>query len=60
MTSLTCDKIDKNVMIISKPYAHLQTITKTSVKFQKNWHKTEEVVEHTRYLLSIHIDSNNA
>ena len=34
-------------------------MTKTSVKFQKNRHKTVGGVAHTRYPLSIHFDSKN-
>ena len=40
-----------NLRIISKPYAHLQTMTNTLVKFQKNGLKTVGGVAHTRYLL---------
>ena len=32
-------------------HARLQTITKSSVKFRNNRHKTIREVEHTRYLL---------
>ena len=52
--------IKKNLRTISKPHAYLQTMTKTSVKFRKNPHKTVGGVAHTRYLLSIHFDSKNA
>ena len=34
--------------IISKPYAYLQTMTKTSVKFRKNLHKTVGGVAHLK------------
>ena len=44
-------------IIISIPHAQLQTMTKTSVKFQKDWHKTVRGVAHTWYPLSIHFDS---
>ena len=37
--------------IISKPHAYLQTVTKPSVKFRKNWHKTVGGVAHTRYIV---------
>ena len=37
--------------MISKPHAYLQTMTKTSVKFRKNRHKTVGWVAHTRHLL---------
>ena len=40
-----------NLMIISKSHAHSKTITKTPVKFRKNWHKTVGGVAYTRYLL---------
>ena len=49
----------KNLRIISKPHAYLQIMTKTSVKFQKNRHKTVGVA-HTRYPVSINFDSKNA
>ena len=49
-----------NLRIISKPYAHLQSMMKTSVKFQKNWNKTVGGVVHTRYPLSIHFHYQNA
>ena len=44
-------------MIISKPHAYLQTMTKTPVKFEKDWHKTAGGVAHTRYPLPIHFNS---
>ena len=48
----TCGKSDKNnLRIISKPHAYLQTMTKTSVKFRKNRHKTVGGVVHTRYIV---------
>ena len=47
-------------MIISKPYAYLQTMTKTPVKFQKNRYKTVGGIAPTRYPLSIHIVIDNA
>ena len=31
----------KNLRIMSKQYAHLHTMAKTSVKFQNDWPKTE-------------------
>ena len=34
-----------------KPHAHLQTMTKAPVKFQRNWHKTVRGVMRTRYPL---------
>ena len=49
-----------NLRIISKPHAYLQIMTKTSVKFQKNRHKTVGGVAHTRYPVSINFDSKNA
>ena len=54
------EKVTKtNLRTISKPHAYLQTMTKTSVKFQKNRHKTVGGVAHTRYPLPIHFDSKN-
>ena len=54
-------KVTKNnLRIISKPHAYLQIMTKTSVKFQKNRHKTVGGVAHTRYPVSINFDSKNA
>ena len=41
--------------IIFKTYEHLQTMTRTSVKFQNNWHKAVRGVAHTIYLVSIHL-----
>ena len=46
-----------NQRIISKPHVNLKTMAKTSVKFQRNRHKTVGGVAHTRYPLSIHFDS---
>ena len=43
-----------NLRIISKPYAYLQSMVTTSVKFQENRNKTVGGVAHTRYPLSIH------
>ena len=48
-----------NLMIISKPHAHLQSMVKTSVKFQKNQNKTVGGVVHTRHPLSIHFHCQN-
>ena len=42
-----------NLRIISKPHAYLQTMVKTSVKFQKNQNKTVEGVAHTKYILHL-------
>ena len=52
--------VNNNLRIISKPHAYLQIMTKTSVKFQKNRHKTVGGVAHTRYPVSINFDSKNA
>ena len=38
---------------MSKQYAHLNTMAKTSVKFQNDWPKTVGVVALTRHSLSI-------
>ena len=48
-----------NLRIISKPHAYLQSIMKTSVKFQKIRNKTVRGVAHTRYPLSIHFHCQN-
>ena len=40
-----------NLRIISKPYAYLIRMVKTSVKFQKNRSKTVGGVAHTTYIL---------
>ena len=41
MTKFNLPKSDKNnLRIISKPHAHLQNMTKTPVKFQKDQHNT--------------------
>ena len=45
--------------IISKLHAHLQTMVKTYVHFQKNRIKTVGGVVHTRYTLSIHFHCKN-
>ena len=59
--SSTCEKSHKNnLRIISKPHAYVQTMSKIPVKFQKNRYKTVGGDAHTRYPLSIHIDSKNA
>ena len=52
--------IKYNLRIISKPRIYLQTMSKTPVKFQKNLYKTVGGDVHTRYPLSIHVDSKNA
>ena len=44
-----------NPRIISKPHAHLQTMGKTCVKFQKGRYKIVWGVALTRYLLSQHL-----
>ena len=50
--SSKCKKVTKiNLRIISKPHAHLQTMTKTPVKFQKDWLRTVGVDAYTMYLL---------
>ena len=59
--SSICKKVSKiNLRIISKPHAHLQSMMKTSVKFQNNRNKTVGGVAHTRYPLSIHFHYQNA
>ena len=46
--------------IISKRYEHLQNMTLTPVKCQRNRHKTVWKVANTRYLVSIHFACKNA
>ena len=53
---LKCEKIERNnLRIMKKAYAYFQTMIKTPVKFQKNWHKTGGGVPLTRYLLHVPI-----
>ena len=52
--------IKNNFRILKKQYAYLQTILKTSVKFQKDSPKTVGGVADTRYILHIHICSIRA
>ena len=40
---------------MSKQYAHLHTMAKTSVKFQNDWSKTVGGVALTRYPLTIRV-----
>ena len=52
MFKFKLQKSDKiNLRIISKCYAYLQSMVKTSVKFQNNRNKTVGEVAHTRYIL---------
>ena len=39
-----------NLRVISKCHAHLQSLTKTPVKFQKDWEKIVGGVALTKYL----------
>ena len=55
MSKLKCKK--NNFRILRKQYAYLQTILKTTVKFQKDSPKTVGGVADTRYILHIHICS---
>ena len=48
-----------NLRIISKSHAHLQSMIKTSVKFQKNLNITVGGVACTKYPLSIHFHCQN-
>ena len=58
--SSNCKKVIKiKLRIICKPYAYLQSIIKTTVKFQKNQNETVGGVVHTRYPLSIHFHCQN-
>ena len=52
--------IKNNFRILKKQYAYLQTILKTSVKFQEDSPKTVGGVADTRYILHIHICSIRA
>ena len=53
-----CKKVTKiNLRVISKCHAHLQSLTKTPVKFQKDWDKSVGVAL-TRYLKSISFSSS--
>ena len=59
--SSNCKKVTKiNLRIISKPHAYIQSMVKTSVKFQENRNKTVGGVAHTRYPLPIHFHCENA
>ena len=50
----TVKKVTKmNLRVISKCHANLQSLIKTSVKFQKDWDKIVGGVALTRYLMSI-------
>ena len=42
-----------NLMIISKHYAQLHTVTLTPVKFQRNWSLTVGGDSHARQIVSI-------
>ena len=52
--------IKNNFRILKKQYAYLQTILKTSVKFEKDWPKTVGEVASRRYILPIHFCSIRA
>ena len=53
-------KVSKiNLRIISKPHANLQSMVKTSVKYQKNLNITVGEVVCTRDPLSIHFHCQN-
>ena len=45
----------KNLRIMSKQYAYLYTMAKTSVKFQNDWPKTVGGVALTRHRLTIRV-----
>ena len=52
-------KSDKNESeAIYKCHAHFQSLTKTPVKFQKDWDKIVEGVALTIYLMSISFSSS--
>ena len=55
MSKLKCKKVTKNnFRILKKAHAYLQTISKASVKFQKDKSKTVGEVTWTRWILPIH------
>ena len=58
--SSNCKKVSKiNLRIISKPHAHVQSMVKTSVKFQKNRNKTVGGSCAHKVPLSIHFHCQN-
>ena len=60
LTKLTKRKSwKKNLRIMSKQYAHLHTMAKTSVKFQNDWSKTVGGVALTRHPLTIRVLGKN-
>ena len=60
MTKFILWKSDKNnLRAISLQYAHFQTVAYTSVKFQRNRHKTAGGDAYTRYVVSIHFGRKN-
>ena len=59
MTVQTVKKVTKiNLRVISKCHAHLQSLTKTTVKFQKDWDNIVGGVALTRYLMLISFSSS--
>ena len=55
----TVIKVTKiNLRVISKCHAHLLSLTKTPVKFKKDWDKIVGVIALTRYLMSISFSSS--
>ena len=60
MTKFILWKSDKNnLRVMPLQYAHLQTMIYTSVKFQRNQHKTVGGDAYTRYQVSIHFGRKN-
>ena len=49
-----------NERITPNAQAHLQTMTKTLIMFQKDWHEFVGGDSCTRYALSVHFDSTEA
>ena len=50
-TNIRPQKVTKiNLRVMSKCHAHLQSLTKTPVKFQKDWEKIVGGVALTKYL----------
>ena len=50
--------IEINLRVISKCHAHLQSMTKTPVEFQKDWDTIVGGVALTRYIMSISFSSS--
>ena len=56
----TVKKVTKiTLRVISKCHAHLRSLNKTPVKFQKDWDKIVEGVALTRYISSVVVEPKN-